>query len=78
MNSSDGEHIPVSPSEKRSHGEHGGASEEATAGDIEPAEEGKGAKAAMDPGNPTISEIRGHQLTHIPFRSWCPACARGK
>ena len=27
---------------------------------------------------PTQEEIEAHQVTHLPFRSWCPACVKGK
>ena len=27
---------------------------------------------------PSRKEIEEHMLTHIPFRSWCPHCVRGK
>jgi len=27
---------------------------------------------------PSDAEIRAHNLTHLPFRSWCPHCVRGK
>ena len=30
------------------------------------------------PGEPTLTERREHKLTHLPFRSWCPACVRAK
>ena len=29
-----------------------------------------------DPGTP--SEVEEHNITHMPFRSWCPACVHGK
>ena len=27
---------------------------------------------------PSDAEIRAHNLKHLPFRSWCPHCVRGK
>ena len=24
------------------------------------------------------TERKGHELTHLPFRSWCPACVKAK
>ena len=32
----------------------------------------------MDPKEPTPAERREHELTHIPFRSWCRHCVRGR
>ena len=31
-----------------------------------------------DPGAPTESEVEHHNVTHLPFRAWCPACVEGK
>ena len=31
-----------------------------------------------DPRRPSESEVREHELTHIPFRSWCRHCVRGQ
>jgi hypothetical protein len=31
-----------------------------------------------DPRLPGEAEIRDHQLTHLPFRSWCRHCVRGR
>jgi hypothetical protein len=39
--------------------------------------EGREAKVMRDPGAPTQSEIYKHNMTHVPFRSWCPACVAG-
>ena len=33
---------------------------------------------ARDPGDPTTKEREDHNATHIPFRSWCPICVKGK
>ena len=30
------------------------------------------------PERPGPEEIREHEVTHIPFRSWCQACVRGR
>eukprot|EP00973_Karenia_brevis_P056063 7797580-Karenia_brevis.AAC.1 len=36
-------------------------------------------KTLPDPGNPTQSEIEDHYLAnHLPYRSWCECCVRGK
>ena len=29
-----------------------------------------------DPRKPTQSEVVEHEMTHIPYRSWCPTCVR--
>ena len=36
---------------------------------------GKGLKV---PGEPTLAERRQHELTHSPFRDWCPHCVKAK
>ncbi len=43
-------------------------------------QEGRRPKMRRNPNEPTKEEIREHQITHTPFRSWCPECvkARGK
>ena len=30
-----------------------------------------------NPYNPTAEEVRQHELTHLPYRSWCSHCVRG-
>ena len=35
-------------------------------------------KIARDPGDPTPAERWRHNATHIPYRSWCPVCVKGK
>jgi len=32
----------------------------------------------MDPCLPTRAEIEEHRLTHLPFRSWCTFCVKGR
>ena len=32
----------------------------------------------MDPGKPTQREVDEHEISHYPFRSWCPYCVKGK
>ena len=41
-------------------------------------EEARKAKPLRDPGAPTQSEIDAHNITHLPYRAWCPACVAGK
>ena len=35
-------------------------------------------KGLPAPGEPTLTEPREHELTRLPFRSWCPTCVRAK
>ena len=44
----------------------------------EEAGEAREAKTLRDPGAPTEAEVERHNVTHLPFRSWCPACVEGK
>ena len=32
----------------------------------------------LDPKLPTKKEVEEHNLTHLPFRNWCPHCVAGK
>ena len=41
-------------------------------------DETRNVKKMMDPLLPRDDEVREHQLTHLPFRSWCPHCVRGR
>ena len=36
------------------------------------------AKAIMQPVQPTPQEIQQHNLTHMPYRSWCPVCKQSR
>ena len=40
--------------------------------------EAQGPKVAKAPRKPTQQEVEAHMVTHIPFRSWCEHCVRGK
>ena len=31
-----------------------------------------------EPGEPSSEERREHELTHLPFRSWCRHCVKGR
>ena len=35
-------------------------------------------KGLPAPAEPTLTEQREHELTHLPLRSWCPTCVRAK
>ena len=45
-----------------------------------PCDSGGTIEPKRHPGDPTKSEVDEHNLTHCPFRSWCPICveAQGK
>ena len=32
----------------------------------------------QDPALPSKAQVESHQLTHLPFRSWCDHCVRGR
>ena len=51
--------------------------EELTFEEVE-SEEGRQPEVLRDPGAPTSKDIEEHNVTHIPFRSWCPHCVTGK
>ena len=42
------------------------------------AEEGVAPKVLRDPGQPTQQQRREHECTHVPYRSWCHHCVRGR
>ena len=54
------------------------AAEEEKAADLgeEEGEEGRDAVAAPSPKSPSRLEKENHELTHTPYRSWCPHCVR--
>ena len=35
-------------------------------------------KKIHNPTLPTQAEVDEHMLTHVPFRSWCPHCVKGR
>ena len=41
-------------------------------------EEGLAPRVAKDVYTPTAREIEEHCATHIPAKTWCPACVEGK
>ncbi len=44
-------------------------------------EEEEGARSARvlrDPGQPNDEEMKEHDVTHQPYRSWCPHCVKGQ
>jgi thiol-disulfide isomerase/thioredoxin len=51
--------------------------EEAIETDEDP-EEARVPKVLKSPLQPTAREVEEHNLTHLPFRDWCPHCIMGK
>ena len=43
-----------------------------------PTEEGVVPRVTPSPGMPTAKERAIHRITHIPYRSWCDDCVRGR
>ena len=41
-------------------------------------EESERVKTIASPGNPTKQEVDEHMMCHVPFRSWCEFCVKGK
>ena len=52
--------------------------EELAAGDGEVKNGERAARKMQDPKRPTAKEIAQHLLTHLPYRSWCLHCVRGR
>ena len=48
------------------------------AGRLEASEEGKCGKRLIDPRLPTEEEVAHHELTHLPYRNWCPVRVKAK
>ena len=44
----------------------------------EEVEEAAPVRMTRDPGLPTKEEREAHEATHLPFRSWCGECVRGR
>lgn len=53
------------------------AREEQMPGDEERSEEARGAMTRKKPATPSRREREEHELTHVPFRTWCKACMEG-
>ena len=51
---------------------------DATPMPLEESEETRRPKHRALPANVSKEEFDSHQLTHLPFRSWCDHCVRGK
>ena len=52
--------------------------EERSTREAEEAEAGGEERKVLDPRQPTDEERRTHNLTHLPYRSWCERCVKGR
>ena len=48
------------------------------AASVDAHEKDKFVKRLIDPRLPTEEEVAHHELTHLPYRNWCPACVKAK
>ena len=63
---------------EQEQGEQGEQGEQEPEGQEEEQEEGEDAKVRRRPKMPTMAEREKHEATHMPFRSWCRHCVRGR
>ena len=54
------------------------ADQDATQEAIEAEEECQPVNSLPTPGRPSQSEIDDHNVTHVPYRSWCSHCVEGR
>ena len=54
-----------------------GAMPEADA-ETQESQEAVAPKGQPTPSTPTAEEVANHNMTHLPYRSWCPQCVRGR
>ena len=52
--------------------------EEEAIGEEDEEEGGANWKKFQDPKLPSSDEQRLHNITHVPYRSWCDHCVKGK
>ena len=45
---------------------------------VGPSEGERKVKKIINPVLPSSTEISEHQLSHLPYRSWCPHCVKGR
>ena len=69
---------PFDPNEEEATREQEEEPEEETREREGEPEEARRAKGPKAPTKPSKEEVDDHMLTHLPFRSWCPHCVRGK
>ena len=73
----DDDGVPMSD-EQRGPGDDGQQAGGAAGGPVGEAGEARAPKVARTPGEPSLAERERHAATHLPFRSWCEACVRGR
>ena len=56
----------------------GDAPAEITPAEQQDAEAAVVLKPKRSPNLPTEEERRAHEVSHVPYRSWCPACVAGR
>ena len=73
--------IPVSPLEEptEARGEEEDMSERKAERGVETeGDEAHEVRAKAAPRGPSRSEREMHEASHMPYRSWCPHCVRGR
>ena len=45
--------------------------------DTEAEEEAQRPNIIRDPKKPSMKAVDSHNMTHLPFRDWCPYCVQG-
>jgi hypothetical protein len=74
----EGDLLPLRPSDEESDKRDATEVLKLPEGDDELLDECKPVKVLRGPTRPTKLELEEHEHSHIPFRSWCPHCMRGK
>ena len=69
---------PISPAEREQGLEDASDKVDEEIGEEAQAPRRAAAKTMRDPGEPTAEEIKRHNVTHLPYRSWCSHCVRGR
>ena len=72
----DGEIVPKDAKEQEAEAKRGPNAQEEV--DIEAYVEETFVKARRAPTEPTEAERLRHEATHLPYRSWCEQCVRGR
>ena len=68
--------VDLDENQRRGERKEGGKDEPSR---VEPdAEIGGRMRNIGDPRLPTRREVENHNLTHVPYRNWCPHCVRGR
>ena len=72
--------MPVSPFDEEVESEEGEGEQERDEGVVRVGQDQpqRQVRQQRDPGQPTAEERRLHDLTHLPYRSWCRDCVRGR